>query len=66
MTDAEFLSYMTAAAEDRVLVSGAQVDRLRALAGIDVSKMPMPLTWWGVVCPDNVAWMVGRARRKAA
>lgn len=64
MTDTEFLAYMQAAAEDRVLVSGEQVDRLRALGGFIEGKMPGG--WWGPVDPANVEWMVGRARKRSA
>jgi len=64
MNDDEFMAYMTAAAEDRVTVSGAQIDRLRMLAGVDVEDRPMPPGWWGTVCPTNVAWVVSQARKR--
>ncbi len=64
MNDEEFLTYMTAAADDRVTVSGAQIDRLRMLAGADIEARPMPPGWWGTVCPTNVAWAVSQARKR--
>jgi hypothetical protein len=64
MNDDEFMAYMTAAAEDRVTVSAAQIDRLRMLAGVDVEDRPTPPGWWGTVCPTNVAWAVSQARKR--
>jgi len=65
MTDSDFLGYMTACAANRVLVSGAQFDRLRALYGSDVAR-PMPAGWWGTIDPDLTAWAVDLARAAIA
>jgi len=62
MTDAEFVLYMQTAAIDRVMVSGAQIDRLRMLAGAE--KPAMPAGYWGTVDPANVAWAVEQAQKR--
>ncbi len=63
-TDTEaFLQHMTRAARDRAFVTGAEVDRLRGLAGFTTPAMSS--TWTGTVDPDNVAWMAERARKPA-
>jgi len=61
VTDSDFLDYMTACAADRVLVSGAQFDRLRGLYGSDLAR-PMPAGWWGTIDPALTAWAVDLAR----
>jgi len=63
MTDAEFCNYMLAAAADRVLVSGEQVNRLLRMAGGNMDHT-LPQGWWGTVDPSNVEWTVKQARRK--
>lgn len=52
-----------AAERDRAFVTGAEVDRLRRLAGFTTPAMSS--TWTGTVDPDNVAWMAERARKPA-
>lgn len=57
MTDAEFLDYMTAAAEDRTMVSAEQVNRLLDMLPKREPNPPrLRPGWWGTIDPANVAW----------
>lgn len=64
LSDAEFLDYMVAAAEDDVLVSADQVKRLRRLA--DYADTYVPPNWWGTVDVGEMRRAVQAARTRLA